>query len=548
MTNAQAQAENADLRQRLEEAEEVIRAIRSGAVDAFVVEEPHGHKVYTLESADRPYRLLVEQMRQGAVTLNADGAIAYCNRRFADLLGTPHERLIGTAFRTFLPPGDQDLYDTLLHQVRTGVGQSEAQLQKAGGESIPVFLTFNALPPESGVAFGVLVTDLTTQRHHEKLDAAVKALEQSDRLKNEFLAMLAHELRNPLAPIRNAVHIMRLTDGNATVLASTSEMMERQVGQMVRLVDDLLDVSRISRGKIELRRERVELASVIGHAVEACRSDMESSERVLTIALPSQPMHTDGDPARLAQVVGNLLSNARKFTDKNDRIWLTLEQEGEEALIRVRDNGIGIAAGQLARIFDMFLQIDTSLERSVSGLGIGLTLVKTLVEMHGGSVEALSAGAGQGSEFVVRLPLAAQTHAPPPEPNAVKQVVTTGRRILVVDDNRDSALSLSMLLQLIGHKTHKAYDGLEAVEAAATFRPDVILLDIGLPKLNGYEVCRRVRGEPWGKEIVIIALSGWGRGEDRDLSRDAGFDAHLVKPVDFAALTKLLAVMEIVTP
>ncbi len=196
----------------------------------------------------------------------------------------------------------------------------------------------------------------------------------------------------------------------------------------------------------------------------------------------------------------------------------------------------------------MFLQIDTSLERSVSGLGIGLTLVKTLVEMHGGSVEALSAGAGQGSEFVVRLPLAAQTQAPPPDPNAVKQVVTTGRRILVVDDNRDSALSLSMLLQLIGHETDKAYDGLDAVEAAARFRPDVILLDIGLPKLNGYEVCRRVRGEPWGKEIVIIALSGWGRGEDRDLSRDAGFDAHLVKPVDFAALTKLLAVMEIVTP
>ena len=546
MTNAQA--EIADLRQRLEEAEEVIRAIRSGAVDAFVVEDSHGQRVYTLESADRPYRLLVEQMQQGAVTLSADGTIAYCNRRFADLLGTPHERLIGITFRDFIPPNEQALYESLQHQVRSGAGQGDAHLRKTDGELIPVFLTFNLLPTECGVAVGVLVTDLTTQRHHEKLDAAVKALEESDRLKNEFLAMLAHELRNPLAPIRNAVHIMRLTDGDATVLASTSAMMERQVGQMVRLVDDLLDVSRVSRGKIELRRERIELGTIIRQAVEACSSEMESSKHLLTVSLPSQPMYIDGDSARLAQVVGNLLSNARKFTDMSGRIELNLEREGGQAVIRVRDNGIGIAASQLPRIFDMFLQIDTSLERSIGGLGIGLTLVKTLVEMHDGTVEVHSAGAGQGSEFVVRLPSMADAHEPSPVPAVNQPVTASPRRILVVDDNRDSTESLTMLLQLNGHQTHAAYDGLEAVEAAAMFRPDVILLDIGLPKLNGYEVCRRIRELAWSKGMMLVALTGWGGDEDREKSRDAGFDTHLVKPVDFAALTQLLAITEIVSP
>ena len=548
MKGTNLRAENLDLRRRLDEAEEVIHAIRSGAVDAFVVENPQGHRVYTLDSADRPYRLLVEQMQQGAVTMSADGTIAYCNRRFADLLGAPHERMTGIAFRDFIPPDELALYDSLLHCVRTGAGQSEAHLLKSDGASIPVFLTFNALPPECGVAVGVLVTDLTTQRHHEKLDAAMKALEESDRLKNEFLAMLAHELRNPLAPICNAVHIMRLTDGDATVLATTSEMMERQVGQIVRLVDDLLDVSRISCGKIELRRERIELASVIGHAVEASRSDMESSKHLLSVTLPSQPTYINGDPARLAQVVGNLLSNARKFTHPSGRIGLTLEREGERAVIRVRDSGIGIVAGQLPRIFEMFMQIDTSLERSVSGLGIGLALVKTLVEMHDGTVEAHSAGAGHGSEFVVRLPTLAETHQLPPELAVDQPRIATARRILVVDDNRDSTESLTMWLGLSGHQTHAAYDGLEAVEAAATFRPDVILLDIGLPKLNGYEACRRIRGLPWSKGMMLVALTGWGGDEDREKSRDAGFDTHMVKPVDFVALTKLLAVTEIVSP
>ena len=365
---------------------------------------------------------------------------------------------------------------------------------------------------------------------------------EADRRKDEFLAMLAHELRNPLAPIRNALQIMRLTGGNAQAVASASEMMERQVGQMVRLVDDLLDVSRISRGKIELRRGRIELASAVNHAVEAPCSLVQLMEHDLIVTLPSQSLYLNADPTRLAQVVGNLLNNACKFTDIGGRISLTVEREGEQAVIRVRDTGVGIAAEQLPLIFDMFMQIDTSLERSVSGLGIGLMLVKNLVEMHDGTVEVHSAGVGHGTEFVVRLPIMLEATKPQPlKPIVSEPTTTTARRILIVDDNLDAAASLAMLLKITGNETHTANDGLEAVEAAATFRPEIVLLDIGLPKLNGYEAYRRIREQPWGKNIVVVALTGWGQAEDREKSRNAGFEGHMVKPVDFAALTKLLA-------
>ena len=369
---------------------------------------------------------------------------------------------------------------------------------------------------------------------------------EADRHKNEFLAMLAHELRNPLAPICNALQIMRLAPGDRQSVHEATEMMERQVGEMVRLVDDLLDVNRISRGTIELRRGRVELASVLRHAVEASRSAMESAEQALTITLPPQPIYLNADPTRLAQVVGNLLNNANKYTENGGRIGLTVEREGEQAVIRVRDNGIGIAAGELARIFEMFAQVDTSLKRSAGGLGIGLTLVKNLVEMHDGTVAVHSAGVGQGSEFVVRLPIETLESSPPPPPQPTLSEPTTAmsRRILVVDDNRISADSLAKLLQLTGNKTQSAYDGLEAVAAAATFRPDVILLDIGLPKLNGYEAARKIREQPWGKNIVMVALTGWGQDEDRQKSKEAGFNGHMVKPVELTALMKLLAELQ----
>jgi CheY-like chemotaxis protein/two-component sensor histidine kinase len=318
-------------------------------------------------------------------------------------------------------------------------------------------------------------------------------------------------------------------------------MLERQVGQMSRLVDDLLDMSRITRGKIELRRERVELASIVYQAVEAARGVYRSLGHDLQVTLPPDPVYLDADPMRLAQVIGNLLSNAAKFTDKGGHIELTVERHDGRAAIRVKDNGIGIAREHLPVIFDMFAQLDTSLERSRDGLGIGLTLVRTLVDMHGGSVDVHSEGLGHGSEFVVGLPVLTDAAAAKPPPRAASApAASTGRRVLVVDDNEDGAESLAMLLEFHGHETHKAYDGVEAVEAAERLRPDVVLLDIGLPRLNGYEACRQIREQPWGKNMVLVALTGWGTDEDRQRSREAGFDTHMVKPVDYDALLGLL--------
>jgi signal transduction histidine kinase/ActR/RegA family two-component response regulator len=378
-------------------------------------------------------------------------------------------------------------------------------------------------------------TDVTEQL------AAEESLREADRRKNEFLAMLAHELRNPLAPIRNAVRILQLAGGDDTI-QSVSETMERQVNQLVRMVDDLLDVNRISKGKIELRTSRVELADIVHHAVEAARPNCENRGHDLSIKLPERPVYLDADLARLAQVLANLLNNACKFTSNGGRIALTAETQGDQVVIRVKDNGIGIAPDELPRIFDMFTQVDTSLERSGSGLGIGLTLVKNLVELHGGTVEANSKGLGHGSEFVVRLPLGAAGLEPArPEPTDAKPAAIVSRRILIVDDNRDSARTMAMLLKLSGHETHTAFDGLEAVAAAETLRPHVILLDIGLPGLNGYETAITIRDQSWGKDILLIAVTGWGQDDDRQKAKYAGFNAHLVKPVDHASLAKLLA-------
>ncbi len=376
-------------------------------------------------------------------------------------------------------------------------------------------------------------------------------LSESNHHKTEFLAMLAHELRNPLAPIHNALQILRHTAGadgadgigrGDTKSRSATEIIERQVAQMVRLVDDLLEVSRVSRGKIELRLGRVEMGSVVHDAVETIRTSCESRSQELTISLPPQPIYLHADPARMAQVLGNLLSNACKFTDPGGHIWLTVEREGGQAVIRVRDNGIGIAARDLPRIFEMFTQIDASMERSAGGLGIGLSLVRTMVELHHGVIEAHSPGVGQGSEFVVHLPMDVHVSAAtsPPQGSPSSETAVTPRRVLVVDDNRDSAESLAMLLSLDDHDVRTAHDGLEALDEAEAFRPDVVLLDIGLPKLNGYEVASRIREQPWGKNTILVAMTGWGQDQDRVHSANAGFNAHMVKPVDHGALKKLL--------
>ncbi len=378
---------------------------------------------------------------------------------------------------------------------------------------------------------------------HERL-RLLNELKEYNRQKDEFLATLAHELRNPLAPVRNAAQVLRLKGSVQPEVLWSGDVIDRQVEHLTRLIDDLLDISRITSNKLELRRQRVELSEVIRGAVESSRPNIEQCGHELTVALPPQPVHLLGDVVRLAQVFLNLLNNAAKYTDRGGHIWLTAERQDTEVVVSVKDTGMGIPADKLPRLFEMFFQVDRSLERSRGGLGVGLSLVRRLVDLHGGKVEVRSEGVGKGSEFIVRLPVFVEQPKPPQSPERSGNggmSATSARRILVVDDNRDSTDSLAMLLRLLGNEVHTAYDGVEGVESAERLKPDVVLLDIGMPKLNGYDACRRIRAAACGKDTVLIALSGWGQEEDRRRSVEAGFDAHMVKPVDPTDLVKLLS-------
>jgi signal transduction histidine kinase len=384
-----------------------------------------------------------------------------------------------------------------------------------------------------------------------RLKQAEGELRAANRAKDEFLAMLAHELRNPLAPIRNAAHILRLRGADAPDFQAARELIERQVLHMTRLVDDLLDVSRISRGKVELRKEVVDLAAVVNQAVETARPLLEERRHTLTVALGPAPLRVQADATRLAQVLANLLNNAAKYTDRGGQVWLSVERQDEEAVVRVQDTGCGIPAAMLAKVFDLFTQVDGSPGRAEGGLGIGLTLVKSLVEMHGGAVEALSDGPGQGSEFVVRLPVLVEgPEAAGPAAEAPPAAAPPGpsRRVLVVDDNHDAADSLALLLKMMGHEVRTAYGGAAALAASRSWRPEVVLLDIGLPGLDGYAVGRRLRDERPGEELLIVALTGYGQDEDRRRSQEAGLDLHFVKPVDPNALRDLLAFPQPLSP
>jgi signal transduction histidine kinase/CheY-like chemotaxis protein len=371
-----------------------------------------------------------------------------------------------------------------------------------------------------------------------------QALQDADRRKDEFLATLAHELRNPLAPIRSSLQILKMPRVDAPTADRSREMMERQVHHLVRLVDDLLDVSRVMRGKVELRKERVELAAVVARAVETAQPLIEAQAHELTVDLPRESLPLEADLVRLAQVLGNLLTNAAKYTEAGGRIWLAARRDGDRVVLRVRDTGIGIPADMLPKVFDLFVQVDHATTKAQGGLGIGLTLVKNLVELHDGTVEAHSAGVGKGSEFVMRLPLLARWQEPTHgEENGdpSQQPSASGHRLLVVDDHVDAADSLALLLRLQGHEVRVAYDGPAALELAQDHRPEMIFLDIGMPGMDGFEVARRVKQIPGMGCVRLAALTGWGQQEDRRRTAEAGFDHHLVKPAEPDALEKLLA-------
>ena len=369
------------------------------------------------------------------------------------------------------------------------------------------------------------------------------SLREADRRKDEFLAILAHELRNPLAPLRHAAEAMRRSSHDGQVVAWARGLIERQLAQMVRLIDDLLDLSRVSRGRVELKYEDVALSSLVEGALEICGAPMREAGHTISVSMPDEPVVVRCDPTRIVQVLCNLLSNATKYTPSGGAISL-LARRGDAGIeITVRDNGIGIPEEMLNRVFEMFTQVERSLERAQGGLGIGLTLVKRLVEMHGGTIHARSAGPGRGSEFVVRLPECLPAGDLPAAPATRDDESRRPRpqRILIADDNRDAADSLAVMLKVFGHEVQTAYDGLQAVELAEAFRPALALLDIGMPRLNGYDAARRIRQGASGGDIVLIALTGWGQPEDKQRSRAAGFDHHLVKPVDPSTLERLLA-------
>ncbi|MEO8451364.1 MAG: PAS domain S-box protein [Gemmatimonadota bacterium] len=782
----ESEDELAELRRRLSEAQDTIDAIRTGIVDAFLIEEPVGKRVRALETADRPYRTLVETMREGALTVTSGGVVLYSNPYMAGLLGVTRESMRGRSFLDVVAEPHRAECQALLTAATQNPAQGELELVRADGTAVPVHLGFSPLPVGGSAVISILVSDLTQQRHYEALqvtqaalrvsedrfrialqhspivvfsqdrdlrytwihrpydrspedvlgttdaellppEAAVpltalkrevmatgvgirrevlaphdgqmrcydltvepvrdetgtiagvtgaamdvtdrkqseealrireqqfreladsmpqivwaarpdgvidyynerfydftgisrdeagphgarllhpddvergtaayersiktgapyeieyrvkdrssegyrwyldralpirdesgtivrwfgtctdvdearramlalrdaeQSLREADSRKDEFLALLAHELRNPLGPALNALHLLRSTVLPDHERQRAHRMVDAQLRQMKRLVDDLLDISRITQDKLELKRERVELASTVAMAVESCRAFIEELGHELIVALPPVPIFLDADPLRLAQALSNLLNNAAKFSPAGGRIRVLGKVEGNDILVTVEDTGIGITAEMLPRIFEMFVQADRTLERSHGGLGIGLTLVKRLVDMHGGTIDVKSE-VGVRTEFTIRLPIAlGPAPAGPPREKAPQPTTSVRLRILVVDDNADSADSLSIVLTLDGNEVRTAYRGLEAIDVAREFRPDAILLDIGLPELNGYDVCRRIREETWGKEPILIALTGWGQSEARRQTRDAGFDHHVVKPAD----------------
>jgi len=494
---------------------------------------------------------IVASSNDAIVSKTLDGRIQSWNAGATRIFGYQADEVIGKPITIIVPPELHEEERRILDHVMRGehIDHFDTIRLTKDGRRIPISLTVSPVRDSYGTIIGAskFARDISERKAAEqalreseqRLRASEEALRESDRRKDEFLALLAHELRGPLATLQIGLELMKRAGSDEDLLRQARGSMERQLGQLVRLIDDLLDVSRITRNKIDLRRELVELAALIHQSIEDCRPFAESARHEVSVALPSEPMYVEADPARLAQVFGNILHNACKYTEPGGHIGVTAELHDDEVAVKIKDTGVGIPSNKLSSIFEMFLQVDRTLERSQGGLGIGLSLVKRLVEMHGGSVKALSDGPGRGSEFVVRLPVAAKrrslkTAEPASEP------VPPSRRILIVDDNTDSAASLALLLQASGHAAFTAHDGLEALNAAERLQPDAILLDLGLPKLNGYEVCRRLREQPWGKHVVIVALTGWGQIEDRQRSMDAGFDAHMVKPPDYTALMQLL--------
>ena len=490
-----------------------------------------------LQLSDANFRAFFDSPAVGAVQANARGQFIRVNDRYCEITGYSREELLSMGPFDLDHPDERGADVELVRKAiadPAGVYHTEKRYVRKDGSAGWVHVAANMLRDGSGRATqsAAIVTDITERK------LAEQALKDTDRAKDEFLATLAHELRTPLAPLTNAVELLR--HSGAREPSWCREVIERQVNHLSRLVDDLLDVSRITRDKLELRRARIALSDVLNRAVEASRPLLERREQKVEVTITPEDVHVDGDLVRLTQVFTNLLTNAAKFSDSATTISVCAVRDGDEVRVGIADTGIGIAAEELSRIFDKFYQSPGRGDRFIGGLGIGLALVRRLVELHGGTVEARSGGLGHGSEFIVRLPVKTSLLADSVQAPVSALLERSGKRILVVDDNADNADSLGRLLERMGYEAATAYDGHSALERARTFEADVIFLDLGMPGLDGFEVCRRLREQPAAKRPSIVALTGWSREEDRERTRDAGFDSHLVKPVDSATLARVL--------
>ncbi|HZR02934.1 MAG TPA: ATP-binding protein [Burkholderiales bacterium] len=509
------------LRIRLAEAEDTLRAIRHGEIDGLLVLDDSGERVYTLRGADAPYRALVEQMGEGAATLDNTGAIIYCNQRFAELVQTPTHQVIGTSIEQFVDPADRTALAAMVHD---GTGRLSTRVHR-GDQAREAHLSISAATLD-GVEYRTLIlTDLSM----------LMQMQRESRSKDEFLAMLAHELRNPLAAISGAGQVLALANLQEPHAMRARETIERQARHMARLVDDLLDVGRVMSGKIVLQKRLIDLAESVRSYVMTLTSSENAGAHVEIMV---ESVWVQADAVRMEQIIGNLVTNAVKFSPPDKTVRVSLRAEGQDAVLRVIDEGAGIDPRSLPHIFDLFVQDNTTLDRSKRGLGIGLTLVRRLVELHGGTVEASSEGKGRGAVFTVRLPAAAPSTAGSPQAPSIVQPVP--KRVLLVEDYADSREMYRIVLENAGHTVYQAEDALHALALLRDRKIDVAIVDIGLPGMDGYELGRRIRAQPESSEVALVALTGYGFPEDRDRARAAGFVRHLVKPVAADELLRTL--------
>jgi PAS domain S-box-containing protein len=530
------------LEEALEEPLSTVHAIREGRIDAVVIDRDAVPEIMTLESASDMYlRLAQRAARVGTWQWDLTTNQVNGSELFWSLLGErPHQHADFSVWEQHIPTDEREKFAAKVEAAVDGDIElcHELGVVAACGEKRCLDIRGRILNASDGShrrLIGICL-DITERK------SAEEALRDADRRKDEFLATLAHELRNPLAPIRNSIETLRLVGAGDSSTEQIYETLERQVANLVRIVDDLLEVARISSGKFRIRKEQIEIVPVIKDAIDTSRPLIDAANHQLILSWPDLPLVVEADPLRLGQVVANLLNNSAKYTKPGGKIWLTVEQVASEIQISVRDNGNGIPTEMLPRVFTMFSQLDKDQKHAQGGLGIGLALARNLIELHGGRIEAHSEGSGKGSEFVIHFPAGLQqsptsAEFPPKDGNRP----LTSQRILVVDDNAPGAFALSKLLEKMGNEVRVANTGSLALEILATWRPPLVLLDLGMPDMSGYEVAQRIRQQPELKETLLVALTGWGQSEDRRKTKESGFDHHIVKPVSIDSLRTLLS-------